>query len=71
MDQIWKFKNLKNPFIFWLSAGTCCKNLAILNFKRKNLVNNDQFFFPTKNPLYLLCFLGQKPMGKISPKIIP
>jgi hypothetical protein len=25
-----KAKTFTKPFIFWLPAGTCCKNLAIL-----------------------------------------
>ncbi len=25
-----KVKKVKNPFIFWLHVGTCCRNLTII-----------------------------------------
>ncbi len=33
-----KVEKFKNPFIFWLFSGTCCRNLAVffLNFWKKN-----------------------------------
>jgi hypothetical protein len=38
-----KVQKIKNPFVFWLPAGTCCKNLAIL-ISISNVVNEAYFF---------------------------
>jgi hypothetical protein len=38
-----KVQKIKNPFVFRLPAGTCCKNLAIL-ISISNVVNEAHFF---------------------------
>jgi hypothetical protein len=57
----------KNPFIFWLLSGTCCKNLAI--FLKNSEIDKLEPFFPTK----ILCiplrghYISQ--VGKMPKKI--
>jgi hypothetical protein len=45
-------KEFQNPFVFWLPAGTCCRNQAIFIKKLKSgiLFVGPPFF---KNPLYV------------------
>jgi hypothetical protein len=38
-----KVQKIKNPFVFWLPAGTRCKNLAIL-ISISDVVNEAHFF---------------------------
>ncbi len=54
-----KVKKLKNPFIFWLPPGLCCRNLAIV-FEKTKFCKLGSFFH--KNILYVpkSCFLRSK-----------
>ncbi len=54
-----KVENLKNPFIFWLPPGVCCRNLAIVfefyffcklgSFFHKNILYVPKSYFSGQN----------------------
>jgi hypothetical protein len=44
-----KIEKIRYPFIYWLPAGTYCRDLAILSFQ--NLANLRSFFY--KSPSYV------------------
>jgi hypothetical protein len=60
-----KIKKFKNPFIFRLFVGTCCKNLMTLMFLKTYQI---RVFFSQKSYVCDKNFKNYAQMKKIAPK---